>query len=251
MTRTPVARAVSTGRRPSAAGGAQSTGTHLKPVGASRPSIGRPRPSKTRPSSAEPAPISSPLPVDSTIIIRAHAGQLTERHDQRLAVGKTHDLGAQRLTAAMHDQHIAHARAGQGHAQHQARDSDHLAHRTQGGRPSQARSERVDVHGKSLPKGPEGWEAFVVGSSYQAIRRNFGAPALAAWTLHGRDRAQCLSCQASVNGDVKTRVRHDAEEGPEDAPDFNKPSSAKALARIVRCRAPRSARPRCSERATT
>ncbi|MEI9937985.1 MAG: hypothetical protein WDO74_33070 [Pseudomonadota bacterium] len=69
-----------------------------------------------------------------------------------------------------------------------------------------------------------------MGSFYQAIRRNLArllsqrgpctvAIALSVW-----------SCQASVNGDVKTRVRHDAEEGPEDSPDFNKPVSAKALA---------------------
>ena len=70
----------------------------------------------------------------------------------------------------------------------------------------------------------------MVGSFYQAVRRNLArlvsqrgpctlALALSAW-----------SCQASVNGDVKTRVRHDAEEGPEDAADLNKPLSAKALA---------------------
>ena len=70
----------------------------------------------------------------------------------------------------------------------------------------------------------------MVGSSYQAIRRNLArllsqrgpcalAVALGVW-----------SCQASVSGDVKTRVRHDAEEGPEDAADLNKPISAKSLA---------------------
>jgi len=70
----------------------------------------------------------------------------------------------------------------------------------------------------------------VVGSSYQAIRRNLArllsqrgpctvAIALCAW-----------SCQASVSGDAKTNTRHDAEEGPEDTPDFDKPISAKALA---------------------
>jgi len=70
----------------------------------------------------------------------------------------------------------------------------------------------------------------VVGSFYQAIRRNLarlvsqhGPCALALALSAG-------GCQASVNADVKTHVRHDAEEGPEDAPDFNKPSSAKALA---------------------
>jgi hypothetical protein len=81
-----------------------------------------------------------------------------------------------------------------------------------------------------LPKGREGWEAFVVGSSYQAIRRTLArllsqrgpctvAIALSAW-----------SCQASVSGDANAHVRHDAEEGPEDAADLNKPISAKALA---------------------
>jgi len=70
----------------------------------------------------------------------------------------------------------------------------------------------------------------VVGSSYQAIRRNLarllsqrgpGTVALALVTW---------SCQASVSGDVNTHVRHDAEQGPEDSPDFDKPVSAKALA---------------------
>ncbi|HEY0469420.1 MAG TPA: hypothetical protein VGC79_34760, partial [Polyangiaceae bacterium] len=66
-----------------------------------------------------------------------------------------------------------------------------------------------------------------MGSSYQAIRRNLArlvsrrgpcaiAIALSAW-----------SCQASVKGDVKTHVRHDAEEGPDSTPDFTKPLSAK------------------------
>ncbi len=70
----------------------------------------------------------------------------------------------------------------------------------------------------------------MVGSLSSAIRRKLArlvaprgpctvALALAAW-----------SCQASVSGDVKTHVRHDAEEGPEDAADLNKPLSAKALA---------------------
>ncbi len=70
----------------------------------------------------------------------------------------------------------------------------------------------------------------MVGSSSQAIRRNLArllsqrgpcafAIALSAW-----------SCQASLNGDVKTHVRHDAEEGPDGSPDFDKPTSAKALA---------------------
>ena len=77
-----------------------------------------------------------------------------------------------------------------------------------------------------------------MGSFYQAIRRNLArlvsqrapstvALALAAW-----------SCQASVNGDVKTHVRHDAEEGPEDATDLNKPLSAKALAASSAAAAP-------------
>ncbi|HEY3256086.1 MAG TPA: hypothetical protein VGJ91_19135 [Polyangiaceae bacterium] len=69
-----------------------------------------------------------------------------------------------------------------------------------------------------------------MGSFYQAIRRNLArllsqrgpctlAIALSAW-----------SCQASVHGDVNAHVRHDAEDGPEDAVDLNKPLSAKALA---------------------
>jgi len=68
-----------------------------------------------------------------------------------------------------------------------------------------------------------------VGSHYLAFRR--------AWARRLSRRglgAACilllsLGCQASVRGDVKAEVRHDSEEGPEDAPDFNKPVSAKAL----------------------
>jgi len=69
-----------------------------------------------------------------------------------------------------------------------------------------------------------------VGSYYQAIRRNlarllsqrgFGAASIALLSL---------GCQASVNADVKTHLRHDAEEGPEEVSDFNKPLSAKELA---------------------
>ncbi|HET7541823.1 MAG TPA: hypothetical protein VFK05_18235, partial [Polyangiaceae bacterium] len=69
-------------------------------------------------------------------------------------------------------------------------------------------------------------------SFYQAIRRRLsrlvaprraGAGALAL-------ALAAASCQASVNGEAKTRVRHDAEEGPEDTPDFSKSVSAKSLA---------------------
>jgi len=71
-----------------------------------------------------------------------------------------------------------------------------------------------------------------VGSSYQAIRRNL------ARLLSARGTASLMlgltlatwSCAASVQGDVKTRARHDAEEGPEDGADLNKPMSAKSLA---------------------
>jgi hypothetical protein len=50
------------------------------------------------------------------------------------------------------------------------------------------------------------------------------AVSLAAWSA--------LGCEASVNANGTARVRHDSEVGPEDtsAPDFNKPSTAKALA---------------------
>ena len=70
----------------------------------------------------------------------------------------------------------------------------------------------------------------MVGSFYQGIRRNLArlvaqrgsctvVIALGAW-----------GCQASVNADAKTQVRHDAEQGPEDTADFDKPRDAKALA---------------------
>jgi hypothetical protein len=72
----------------------------------------------------------------------------------------------------------------------------------------------------------------VVVSSYQAIRRSL-ARLFAERTACSVALALALTawgCQASVNGEAKTRVRHDAEEGPEDAPGFDKPVSAKSLA---------------------
>ena len=67
-----------------------------------------------------------------------------------------------------------------------------------------------------------------MGTFHPAIRRNlarlFSRPLTWALVLVP------LSCQASVSADVKTHARHDAEEGPSDGPDFNKPSNALALA---------------------
>jgi hypothetical protein len=42
-----------------------------------------------------------------------------------------------------------------------------------------------------------------------------------------------FGCQASLNADANARVRHDAEEGPADTADLNKPLSAKALGATV------------------
>lgn len=70
----------------------------------------------------------------------------------------------------------------------------------------------------------------MVGSFYQGIRRNLArlgaqrGPCTVAFAL------AAIGCQASVNADVKTRARADAEEGPQDAPDLDKPLSAKSLA---------------------
>jgi hypothetical protein len=84
-----------------------------------------------------------------------------------------------------------------------------------------------------LPKANEGWEAFVVGPTYQAIWRNsarfvslpsrvgFWAAAFALITL---------SCQASVDNAPK-RAKMDSEVSPEgttEAPDLNKPVSAES-----------------------
>jgi hypothetical protein len=81
-----------------------------------------------------------------------------------------------------------------------------------------------------LPKGLEGWEAFVVGTLYQGIvhgsaagtsRRGTGLAALALFAL---------SCAASANANLNTRNRMDSEQGPDDAPDFDKPVTKKSLA---------------------
>jgi len=70
----------------------------------------------------------------------------------------------------------------------------------------------------------------VVVSFYQAIRRSLArlvaqrGPCTVAFAL-----AAC-GCNASVNGEANTRVRADAEEGPQDAQDFDKPATMNALA---------------------
>ncbi len=69
----------------------------------------------------------------------------------------------------------------------------------------------------------------MVGSLDHAVQRSLSRLAWASLAVASVAIAT-LGCQASVNGDVKTRARHDAEEGPEDQPDFNKPVTTKALA---------------------
>lgn len=66
-----------------------------------------------------------------------------------------------------------------------------------------------------------------MGSLYKAIRHGLAATPVVALALFA------LGCQASANANVKTHTRADAEEGPEDAPDFDKPVSAKSLATPV------------------
>lgn len=69
-----------------------------------------------------------------------------------------------------------------------------------------------------------------MGSFDQAVRRNLARLVSRRGLGVAAVALAALSCEASVNGGAKTRIRHDAEEGPEDVPDFNKPMSAKALA---------------------
>ncbi|MET0792114.1 MAG: hypothetical protein ABW061_11385 [Polyangiaceae bacterium] len=80
-----------------------------------------------------------------------------------------------------------------------------------------------------------------MGSLDQAIRRNLArlfaqrgfsvaSIALLAWSAVG--------CQASASGSLKTHVRHDAEEGPEDQPDLDKPVVAKSSITPVAAKAP-------------
>ena len=70
----------------------------------------------------------------------------------------------------------------------------------------------------------------MVGSFYQAIRRNLARLAAQRGPCTVAFALAAMSCQASVNADVKTHAHADAEEGPEDAPDLDKPLSAKSLA---------------------
>lgn len=70
----------------------------------------------------------------------------------------------------------------------------------------------------------------MVGSFYPAIRRNLARQVLQRGIGALVIALSTLGCQASVSGDVKTRVRHDAEDGPGDVADFNKPIDTRALA---------------------
>lgn len=70
----------------------------------------------------------------------------------------------------------------------------------------------------------------MVGSFYQAIRRSLARLVAQRGPCTVAIALTALSCKASVNADVKTHVRADAEEGPEDSADLDKPVSAKSLA---------------------
>ncbi len=70
----------------------------------------------------------------------------------------------------------------------------------------------------------------MVVSFYQAIRRSLARLVAQRRACTFAIALAAFGCQASVNGEAKTRVRHDAEEGPEDAQDFDKSLSAKSLA---------------------
>ena len=70
----------------------------------------------------------------------------------------------------------------------------------------------------------------MVGSFYQAVRRNLAGLAAQRGPFTVAFALAAMSCQASVNADVKTHTRADAEEGPEEAPNLDKPLSAKSLA---------------------
>jgi len=75
-----------------------------------------------------------------------------------------------------------------------------------------------------------------VGHLDQAIRRNLARlPARRGFAMASialsLAASSGLGCGASVSASGTARVKHDSEVGPDgDAPDFNKPSSAKALA---------------------
>jgi hypothetical protein len=69
-----------------------------------------------------------------------------------------------------------------------------------------------------------------VGSLYQAIRRQLARSVAPRGLCTLALAFTALSCQASVNADAKTHVRADAEEGPEDPANLDKPLSAKSLA---------------------
>jgi hypothetical protein len=79
-----------------------------------------------------------------------------------------------------------------------------------------------------LPKAREGWEAFVVDTTYEAIRRNLARlHSIAGRRGYVAIALLALSCQASVSGDAAAkRVRADSEE----TPDFDKPVTASELA---------------------
>lgn len=70
----------------------------------------------------------------------------------------------------------------------------------------------------------------MVGSFYLAIRRSLARLVAQRGPCAVAIALSALSCKASVNADVKTRARAEAEEGPEDSANLDKPLSEKSLA---------------------
>ncbi len=69
----------------------------------------------------------------------------------------------------------------------------------------------------------------MVGPTYQAKQRQ-SARLVARLSSRGVASALLLlGCQASINANGSQRIKAESEEGPEDAPDFNKPLGADAL----------------------
>jgi hypothetical protein len=119
MARTPVSSAALTGRRVSAAGGARSTATGVRPVD------GAPEPVEHATEQTCTGADLQALTGGFDHVVWPDTDRLTERHRQRFALLKADDLRQQRLATSPDQQHVGDASARQEHAQEQPGHAHH------------------------------------------------------------------------------------------------------------------------------
>jgi hypothetical protein len=110
-------------------------------------------------------------------VVRAHAGELAERDDDRLAAVEAHDLRGQGLAAPMDHDDVADASARQRHSNRETRDRSYASDRPKRRSVGQALAQAVDVqaahcrvaHPGSCPK-PEGDATLAACRALASIR---------------------------------------------------------------------------------